>query len=164
MKSSEFLIEYRGGSWRTIRAMVPEHWPDYVVKDWLYKKIPDTDSLIDIKEFVRGALNMFPVKEWKLETREFSIGSFNPLIQKYLMANVNSGPPAHHPEYDVEITRHNAQAKKIASTGQANQEPIICIDNPRNNGLSLMEGWHRTTQNLIAFPNGWKGRAWIGYL
>jgi hypothetical protein len=49
MRANEILVEYQGGAWRLIRGMVPKHWPDYVVKDWLYGKIPDDIRLEEKK-------------------------------------------------------------------------------------------------------------------
>ena len=41
-------------------------------------------------------------------------------------------------------------------------EPIILFK--RRYGYELVEGWHRTMQNLKAYPQGYKGLAWVGYL
>jgi hypothetical protein len=59
--------------------------------------------------------------------------------------------------------RHATQAQRIQQTGTPSQEPIIAIQRAGVDGLELVEGWHRTIQNIRAFPNGYRGRVWIGY-
>ena len=70
MKSfTSYLTEARAGSWKVIRDLVPKHWPDYVVKDMLYRKLEDEADLGTLKREINRMLTKeMPVKQWKLET------------------------------------------------------------------------------------------------
>lgn len=162
MRANEFLTEIQAGAWRAIKAMVPAHWPDYVVKDWLYVKIENEVQLKDKKEFVAHLLKTYPVRQWRLETRNFGYHSFDAWTQKRFLDRM--GQTIQHFPVPRDDERHEIQANLIQQTGQANQEPIIVFQRPGVDGVELGEGWHRTIQNLKAFPNGWQGRAWVGYI
>jgi hypothetical protein len=162
MRAHEFLNEVQAGAWRALRAMVPRHWPDYVVKDWLYTQFSNPEQVTNKRKLVQWVLERYPVKQWRLETLNLGYHSFDAHTQKMLMLR------AQEPDYGSkhflvprDAERHAAQANLIKQTGQANQEPIIVIY--RKDGYELVEGWHRTAQNVKAFPNGWRGRAWVGY-
>jgi hypothetical protein len=162
MRACEFLTEVRSGAWRATRAMVPTHWPDYVVKDWLYVKLSEPSQTVDKREYIKELLKTYPVRQWRLETRDFGYHSFNAESQKRLLDRM--GQTILHFTVPRDDERHEIQANLIKQTGRANQEPIIVIQRPGIDGVELVEGWHRTIQNLKAFPNGWHGQAWVGYL
>lgn len=162
MRATEFVTEYQKKVWRPIRSMVPAHWPDYVVKDWLYTKMSDQTQMADKEQFVKWVLEKYPVRQWRLESRDFGYHSFNSETQKRLLDRM--GQTIQHFTVPRDDERHEIQANLIRQTGQANQEPVIVIQRPGVNGVELVEGWHRTIQNLKAFPNGWQGRAWVGYI
>lgn len=161
MRIKEFIVEYQGGAWRLIRGMVPAHWPDYVVKDWLYSRIPDGSNLEDKKYHIEQILKNFPVRQWRLENRKLTLDSFIPKVQENLIAKMKKEDTSSH-FIPRDEERHATQASQIQSTGQPSQEPVICL--ARGDKLELVEGWHRTTQNLLAFPDGYQARAWVGYL
>ena len=107
-------------------------------------------------------LKDYPVKKWRLETRDFNLESFDESSQRQLLARMR-GEPQHWPIHrDQE--RHEKQAEVIKKTGTATQEPIIVFKKSDSSALELVEGWHRTIQNLLAFPDGWRSRAWVGYI
>lgn len=166
MRAIEFtesiINEYRGGSWREIRKWVPQHWPDYVVKDWLYNRISDKIGLDDKKSYIEFILSTYPVKQWKLETRKFGIHSFEEFTQRKIL--MRAGGTTNVDKVPRDKERHEIQQQRIQRTGEASQEPIICLQRPGVDGLELIEGWHRTVQNIKAFPDGYTGRAWIGYI
>lgn len=161
MRAKEFLSELQAGAWRTIRAMVPRHWPDYVVKDWIYTRLSAESHIPDKKEFVKWILKEYPVRQWRLEPRELGYHSFDSATQKKLLDRMNQ--TIQHFTVPRDDERHEIQANLIKQTGQANQEPIIVVQRPGVDGVELLEGWHRTIQNIKAFPNGWRGQVWVGY-
>lgn len=162
MRAKEFLLELQAGAWRAIRAMVPRHWPDYVVKDWLYTKIDSPESGTNKKEYLKWVLEKYPVRQWRLETLDLGYHSFDAHSQKLITLRATKSGGAEHLMVPRDDERHQAQSELIKQRGQANQEPIIVI--ARKNGYELIEGWHRTVQNTKAFPDGWRGQAWVGYL
>jgi hypothetical protein len=159
MRSHEFLAEYQGGAWRLIRGMVPRHWPDYVVKDWLYGRIQNVVDLEDKKAHVQYLLQEFPVRQWRLERLLITIDIFTPATQQQIRKREGGSKNPNQVPRDAE--RHAAQAVKIQQQGVSG-EPVIMLKKP--NGYDLVEGWHRTIQNLQAYPEGYTGPAWVGYL
>lgn len=162
MRAKEFLSELQAGAWRAIRAMVPRHWPDYVVKDWLYTRMSAETQITDKRKFVEWVLEKYPVRQWRLETLDLGYHSFDAHTQKLITLRATRSGGAEHLMVPRDDERHQTQAELIKQRGQASQEPIIVI--ARKDGYELLEGWHRTVQNAKAFPNGWRGKAWVGYL
>jgi hypothetical protein len=159
MRAQEFLLEYQGGAWRLIRSMVPRHWPDYVVKDAFYSKIPDNTELEDKKAHVQGILQEYPIRQWRLEKLPITIDVFTPRTQEQIRKREGGSKNPNQVPRDAE--RHATQAAKIQQQGVSG-EPIIVVKKP--DGYELWEGGHRTTQALKAFPQGYIGPAWVGYL
>lgn len=159
MRANEFLVEYQGGAWRLIRSMVPQHWPDYVVKDWLYGKIPDNANLEDKKYMITKVLEDYPVKQWRLERLPITLDIFNAETQKKIQQREGGSKNPWQVPRDAE--RHATQAAIIQKQGVSG-EPIIVLK--KSDGYDLVEGWHRTIQNLQAYPQGYIGPAWVGYL
>jgi len=153
------INEIQGGLWRLMRSMVPRHWPDYVVKDLLYNIDLDPKKKIELVKFT---LKDLPVRQWKLETRNLGFHSFDSETQRKILAREGGTLNPYAVPRDAE--RHQAQASIISRTGSPNQEPIIVVQRPGVDGLELLEGWHRTIQNIRAFPHGYRARAWVGYL
>lgn len=167
MRVQEFVIEMRQGPWRTIRSFFPRHWPDFVIHDMLasnydkFQRINTAKDLQTLKTYIADVLDWLPVREWKLETRELSYASFDSSTQSKIMARVGQTYKSKVPR-DQE--RFAAQANIIKQTGRPNPEPIVCVQRPRVDGLELIEGWHRTIQNINNFPNGWRQQVWVGYI
>jgi hypothetical protein len=92
---------------------------------------------------------------------DLTLESFTEATQQKILARQGGSRNPMNVPRDAE--RHAVQAQKIQQTGAVSQEPIITVQRPEVQGLELVEGWHRTIQNLKAFPNGYKGRVWIGY-
>jgi hypothetical protein len=159
MRAQEFLVEYQAGAWRLIRSMVPRHWPDYVVKDWLYGKIPDDANLEDKKYMITKVLEDYPVKQWRLERLPITLDIFTPDTQKKIQQREGGSSNPWQVPRDSE--RHATQAAIIQKQGVSG-EPVIVLKT--SNGYELVEGWHRTIQNLQAHPEGYTGPAWVGYL
>ena len=159
MRAQEFLVEYRQSLLQYIQGWFPD-WPDYVVRDWLYPAVKDL-SQSEIEDFAQDIAEEYPVYEWQLETMDLTLESFTEATQQKILARQGGSRNPMNVPRDAE--RHAVQAQKIQQTGAVSQEPIITVQRPEVQGLELVEGWHRTIQNLKAFPNGYKGRVWIGY-
>jgi hypothetical protein len=159
MRADEFLVEYQSGAWRLIRGMVPRHWPDYVVKDWLYGKIPDDANLEHKKYMITKVLEDYPVRQWRLEQLPITVDIFTPKTQELIKKREGGSRNPFQVPRDAE--RHATQAAIIQQQGVSG-EPVIMLKKP--DGYDLVEGWHRTVQNLQAHPNGYRGSAWVGYL
>lgn len=161
MRAQEIITEYHGGAWRFIRDLVPDHWPDYVVKDWFYRRSGRPQDYKTLGTWIRSVIEDYPVRRWRLETRVLALDSFDLSTQRILTQKMRDEDPIGH-TIRRNAERHATQADIIKRTGRPNQEPVIAID--RDGKLELQEGWHRTTQNLLAFPNGYQGRVWVGYI
>ena len=153
------LLEYQGGAWRLIRGMVPRHWPDYVVKDWLYGKVSDDLGLEEKKYHIQHLLQEYPVKQWRLEQLPITMDIFTPGTQEQIRKREGGSKNPFQVPRDTE--RHATQAAIIKKQGVSG-EPVIMLKKP--DGYDLVEGWHRTIQNLQAHPEGYTGPAWVGYL
>jgi hypothetical protein len=159
MRIKELLVEYQGGAWRLIRGMVPRHWPDYVVKDWLYGKVSDDLRLEEKKYHIQHLLQEYPVKQWRLEQLPITVDIFTPGTQEQIRKREGGSKNPFQVPRDTE--RHATQAAIIKKQGVSG-EPVIMLKKP--DGYDLVEGWHRTIQNLQAHPEGYTGPAWVGYL
>ena len=165
MRANEFIVEYRNSLLQYVKRLLPT-WPEYVLKDWLvpnkgdFSNLPDTELKNGIMEKLKGA-GLTPNSKWQLiPNMKFTMDMFDPMTKQRLIgraggkSDLGMGVPR-----DAE--RHAAQASMIKQQG-ISKEPIIVIKSA--NGYELVEGWHRTIQNLQAYPQGYTGPAWVGYL
>jgi hypothetical protein len=159
MRADEFLIEYRRSLLQYIQGWFPD-WPDYVIRDWLYPSVKDL-SQSEIEGFATDIAEEYPVHSWKLQTLDLRLESFTQETQQRILSR--EGGASNPMKVPRDSERHAVQAQKIKHTGAVSSEPIIVIQRAGVKGLELVEGWHRTIQNLKAFPDGYHGRAWIGY-
>ena len=159
MRADEFLIEYRRSLVQYIQSWFPD-WPDYVIRDWLYPAVKGL-SQSEIEDFANDIAEEYPVHHWELRALNLKLSSFDAPTQRRIMARHGGSKNPFDIPRDAE--RHATQAQQIQQTGEPSAEPIIVIQRPGVRGLELMEGWHRTIQNLKAFPDGYRGQAWIGY-
>ena len=159
MRANEFLTEYRRSLVQYIQGWFPD-WPDYVIRDWLYPAVKGLDQG-EIESFASDVAEEYPVHRWELRTLNLTLSSFTEQTQRKILAREGGSKNPMSVPRDAE--RHAVQAQKIQQTGTVSPEPIIVIQRPGVKGLELVEGWHRTIQHLKAFPNGYRGRAWIGY-
>lgn len=159
MRANEFLTEYRRTLLQYIQGWFPD-WPDYVVRDWLYPAVKGL-SQSEIEAFASDIAEEYPVHSWELQTLDLRLDSFTEATQQRILARAGGSRNPMNVPRDAE--RHAVQAQQIAKTGSVSQEPIITVQRPEVQGLELVEGWHRTIQNLKAFPDGYRGRVWVGH-
>jgi hypothetical protein len=157
MRAFEFLIELRQGLDQYLKQQFPD-WPEYVVRDFLYKNIKDMPPN-EMKEWLDFQKKDLPIKQWKLENLKITQDIFDAETQKRL--NQRQGGSSNPFNVPKDAERHATQATMIQKQG-ISKEPIIVIK--RGNQYELLEGWHRTIQHLKSYPNGYTGPAWVGYL
>jgi hypothetical protein len=157
MKVSEILTELRQRLDQYLKQQFPD-WPEYVVRDFLYKTVKDMPPT-EMEEYIDFTKKDLPIKQWKLENLKITQDIFDTETQKRL--NQRQGGSANPFQVPKDAERHATQAAMIQKTG-ISKEPIIVIK--RGNEYELLEGWHRTIQHLKAYPEGYTGPAWVGYL
>jgi hypothetical protein len=153
------ITETRQGYLKYIQSWFPD-WPDYVIRDWLYSGAKGLEPS-EMEAYFLDIADEYPVYRWELRTLNLRLDSFDENTQAKILERQGGSQNPMKVHRDAE--RHATQAQQIQKTGVASPEPIIVIQRPDVRGLELVEGWHRTIQNIVAFPNGYRGRAWIGY-
>ena len=159
MRAQEFLSEYQQGYVKILQSWFPE-WPDYVIRDMLYPAVKGLDQS-ELEAYIDDVAENYPVHTWKLETRKLNLKSFDANTQQKILAR--KGGTQNPMQVPRDAERHAQQAKVIQQTGAPSQQPIIVVQREGVKGLELLEGWHRTIQNIQAFPQGYTARAWVGY-
>jgi hypothetical protein len=158
MRLREIITEFRQSLGQYLKQQFPT-WPDYVVLDLMYPQAKGAKSQEELQEIISFIKQEYPVKQWRLETLPITLDIFNPETQKRLKERAGGSKNPYGVPRDTE--RHATQAAMIQKQG-VRTEPIIVFR--RSDGFELVEGWHRTIQHLQAYPNGYTGPAWVGYL
>ena len=140
------LVEKREGWYRLLQSKLP-HFPEYVLKDWIYRKV---NKYKDYESFLNWVNDFLVGLEWEYE-KDFPITMdiFNETTQNELKERIG-GLVRSDVEKDVE--RHQSQ-KELLQTRGISKEPIILF-RTKDGKYQLGEGWHRTTQTFIQFPDG----------
>jgi hypothetical protein len=157
MRFKELLVEYRQAYFQYLKSWFPD-WPDYVVRDWLYSTGKGLDQA-EFESWAQGVHEEYPIEAWRLERLPITMNIFTPKTQEQLRKREGGSKNPNQVPRDAE--RHATQAAIIQKQGVSG-EPIIVIKTDQ--GYDLVEGWHRTIQNLQAYPQGYTGPAWVGYL
>jgi hypothetical protein len=158
MRAKDFLTELRYRLDQYMKQMFPT-WPNYVVTDMLTKGAKGFTNHAELQDWIDGIKKDYQVKQWKLETLDITLGIFTPDSQRRIKERAGGSLNPYSVPKDAE--RHATQSALIQKQG-VSKEPIVVFTRP--NGYELAEGWHRTIQHLQAFPQGYKGPAWVGYL
>ena len=159
MRANEFLTELRQSLDQYLKQQFPT-WPDYVVRDFVYKNAKSLNSQEELQDWVEGIKYDYPVKQWHLQKLDITLNVFDNATKQRLTAR--KGGSANPYDVPKDAERHATQQAIIQKQG-ISKEPIIVFDHG-NGKLELMEGWHRTIQHLQAYPQGYQGPAWVGYL
>ena len=157
MRAEEFLLEYRQAYLEYVKSWFPD-WPDYVVRDMLYPAAKGLGQE-EFESWAQGIHEDYPVRQWRQEQLPITLNIFNLDTQKRLKERAGGSKNPFQVPRDAE--RHATQAAMLQKQG-ISKEPIIVIK--QADGYELIEGWHRTIQNLQAHPEGYTGPAWVGYL
>jgi hypothetical protein len=139
------LIETREGLLNYLKRQLP-NFPDYVIKDWVYK-FNKEGSAEGIQDWIDSQLKDM---EWELQ-KDFpiSMNIFTDKTKKELKSRIR-GKIRQDVGKDTE--RHEIQKSLLKSKG-ISEEPIILFKT-KDGKYELGEGWHRTTQTFIEFPDG----------
>jgi hypothetical protein len=152
----EQLQEYRQGPMELLRKELPG-WPDYVIKDMIYKKINTPGDLANKIEHVR---------ELAKEARSWRLVQKMPLTFDMLDSDTQSRMKqrkfgdANPFKVPNDRDRFEHALRLVQEKSIENLPPVIFRQTPQ--GLELWEGWHRTMAAFRLNPKGFKINAWIG--
>jgi hypothetical protein len=145
----EEITELRQGLLGYLKQQLP-NFPDYVIKDWIYKMIKKDDN-INTAEGIQDWIDS-QLKDLKWETKTnfpITMDIFGDKTQKELKLRIG-GEIRQDVGKDVE--RHKTQQNLLKSQG-ISKEPIILFKT-KDGKYELGEGWHRTTQAFKMYPEG----------
>ena len=137
-----------------VKEITGEEWPEYVLKDWLYKNTksydPGMDTRVGYKKlvyrFIRDFTNEYGQGHWVHKVVTLGFDSFTQDTKKGIQSRHGGRVPV--PGIHNDIERHRIQNNLIQKRGVSN-EPIILVQ--KTDGYDLLEGWHRTIQSLENF-------------
>jgi hypothetical protein len=141
--------ELRQGFLNYLKQQLP-NFPDYVIKDWIYKMIKKDDN-INTAEGIQDWIDT-QLKDLKWETKinfPITMDIFGDKTQKELKSRIGGEI---RQDVDKDIERHKTQQNLLKSQG-ISKEPII-IFKTKDGKYELGEGWHRTTQAFKMYPEG----------
>jgi len=140
------ITEVRKGWYNLLREKLP-NFPEYVLKDWIYRKV---DNFKDYESFLNWVDEFLVDIEWKYEKNfPITMDIFGDKTRKELEERIG-GLIRSDVENDIE--RHQNQKELLSSRG-ISKEPIILF-RTEDGKYFLGEGWHRTTQTFIQHPDG----------
>jgi hypothetical protein len=174
MRAKEFVIEYRDRMFQYIKSVLPK-WPDYVLKDWIYflargdhqagvyyKPDDSNDKYGFNKETILKMVKdtgLSPDTKWQLvPNMKFTMDMWTPEFQKLFTQRIHD-VSAGKTDSDRDTQRHATQSNLAGKEGGVRKEPVLLIKYP--NGYTLLEGWHRTTQHFLKYPDGYTGPAYV---
>ena len=139
-----------------LRRELPD-WPDYVIKDMVYKKLESPLDLEQKLEHVRELAK--EVKSWR-QVQHMPI-TFNMLDadtqSRMKQRKFGDANPFKVPN---DRDRFEHALRLVREKGMENLPPVIFKQTAQ--GLELWEGWHRTMAAFRLNPKGFKINAWIG--
>ena len=164
-EGSETITELRDKMYQYIKSIVPT-WPDYVVRDWLYKgrgKNKNYNVNSDVKgeilEMIADAGLSPNTNPWQLvPNMKFTMDMFEPMTKQRLIGRAG-GTSDMGMGIPKDKERHATQSQLAQQQGGVRKEPVLLIKSA--NGYELLEGWHRTIQHFHKFPDGYTGPAYV---
>jgi len=157
---TESLDETRQGAYGWLKTYLP-NWPEYVLRDWIYRGLTKHDPNENPKEVVDRMLageGMSAQTQWKLIPNfEFKLEKLHPDTQRRI--KMRAGGSANPMNVPKDAERHATQAALAKQQGGVRKEPVI--GKMTAQGFELIEGWHRTIQHFNQFPAGYQGPAWV---
>ena len=148
-KNMGIVVETREGLYGWLVEKLP-NTPEYVIRDWVYKMIKNSDD-INTKEGITDWIeNWVKDLEWEYQ-KDFPISMdiFTDKTKRELQSRIQGEV---RKDVDKDTERHETQKELLKSKG-ISKEPIILFKT-KDGKYELGEGWHRTTQTFILFPNG----------
>ena len=143
------VVETRQGLFRWLIEKLP-NTPEYVIRDWIYKMITKSDDINTREGITEWIDNYIKDLQWEYK-KDFPISMemFTDNTKKQLENRLQGEV---RQDVDKDIERHQTQKELLQSKG-ISKEPIILFKT-KNGKYELGEGWHRTTQTFIQFPDG----------
>lgn len=168
------IVETRGSYMNYIKVKVKEitgqEWPDYVLRDWLYKNTKDYLPNYETKKydqqssdqhkniinsFIESFIEGHGKGHWEYRVLSLSIESFTDFVKQDLIKKIDGFVRTDLPK---DSDRHDTQQSQIEKKG-ISPEPIMVVL-MSDGKYELLEGWHRTTAALKAFGQ-YKQNAWV---
>jgi hypothetical protein len=143
------VTETRQGMLNWLKDKLP-NTPEYVIRDWVYKMVTQSDD-ISTNEGITEWIDEW-VKNMKWETKTnfpITMDIFTDNTKKQLESRIGGEV---RQDVDKDTERHGTQKELLQSKG-VSKEPIILFKT-KDGKYELGEGWHRTTQTFIQFPDG----------
>jgi hypothetical protein len=140
----EEITELRQGLLDYLRQQLP-NFPDYVIKDWIYKMIKKDDN-INTAEGIQDWIDS-QLKDLKWETKTnfpITMDIFGDKTQQELKSRIGGEI---RQDVGKDIERHKTQQKLLKSQG-ISKEPIILFKT-RDGKYELGEGWHLPTKEEL---------------
>lgn len=151
------ITELRDGLFNYAKSVFPD-WPDYVVREIAYQNLKITGNRGSFDSYLKEIKRHLDGVFWQLENIHITLDVFDPPTQGIIQSR--AGGSLNPDGVTNDLRRHIVQQRLIQLNG-VSKEPVIAVDTP--DGLDLYEGFHRTIQNLRAFPDGYLGPIYIGY-
>lgn len=139
------VTETRQGLLSYLKRQLP-YFPDYVIRDWVYTFNKD-GSAEGIQDWIDSQL-----KDMKWEQKKDFPISMDIFTNKTKTDLENRIEGEVRQDVGKDIERHETQKELLKSKG-ISDEPIILFKT-KDGKYELGEGWHRTTQTFIQFPEG----------
>lgn len=152
------------------KELAGQEWPDYVLRDWLYRNTKEYLPNHETKKYDQGSADLHRrivnsyVKSfieghgkglWEYRVLDVSIDIFTDNNKDDLMKKMEGLIRTDIPNDEG---RHNTQQSQIEKQG-VSPEPIIVIQT-KDGKYDLQEGWHRTTAALKKYIT-YKQNAWV---
>jgi hypothetical protein len=143
------VTETRQGMFNWLKEKLP-NTPEYVIRDWVYKMIKQSDDVNTYEGITEWIDEYVKDVEWEFQ-KDFPISMdiFTDKTKKELESRIQGEV---RQDVDKDTERHETQKELLQSKG-ISEEPIILFKT-KNGKYELGEGWHRTTQTFIQFPDG----------
>jgi len=140
------LIEKREGWYNLLRKKLP-NMPEYVLKDWIYRKV---DYYKDYESFNNWLDEWIVGLDWEYQ-KDFpmTMDIFSDKSRKELEERIKGSVRS---DVDRDEERHKNQKELLKLRG-ISKEPIILFRH-EDGKYDLGEGWHRTVQAFIQYPDG----------
>lgn len=150
MRATDFITELRGSTLDYFVKQYP-NVPAYVVQDFIYKNYKDNPASMDDEM----GLWLNDLK-WSKQKLPITLEFFDQDTQRLLKSRMD-GLRLEFVKNDDE--RHATQIKLLKQRG-VSEEPIIVTKT--DGEYELQEGFHRTIQSLLLWPEGYEQNAWVG--
>ena len=152
------------------KELTGQDWPEYVLRDWLYKNTKEYLPNYETKKYDQGSADLHRrlIKsfvesfveghgkgQWEYRILDVSIDIFTDNSKNDLIKKMGGFVRTDIPK-DEE--RHNTQQSQLEKVG-VSPEPIIVIQT-KDGKYELQEGWHRTTSALKKYGT-YKQNAWV---